>query len=185
MKARCVIQHGNFFDLPNIIEAAHEMGVDRLSFLAVDVSTTAFNRPAPWDQERIARVALSQREISEFEDILESTISLYAADFGNGFIAESPEKLRLLPRYFAALNGDAEFPETFCNAPWVSTVIEASGTVRPCFFHSSLGNIYDKPLKEILNSEQAIDFRRSLDVKTNPICRKCTCSLNLKRTRLL
>lgn len=29
-----------------------------------------------------------------------------------------------------------------CNAPWVSALIETDGTVRPCFFHRSLGNIH-------------------------------------------
>ena len=185
VSARCVIQRANFSDLPNIVEAAHEIDVDEISFLAVDVSSTAFNRPTPWGKERIAQVALNPKEIAEFQQVLEDTISEYAADFRDGFIAESPHKLRRLPRYFAALHGDRDFPEIFCNAPWVSTVVEADGTVRPCFFHRSLGNIHDKPLNEILNSNQAINFRRSLDVKTNPICQKCTCSLNLKATRLV
>ncbi len=177
--ARCVVQRHNYFDLPNIIDAAHDLGLDQISFLAVDVSTTAFNRPTPWDGKRVADVALSPDEVADFERILEQTIEAYADDFAAGFIAESPEKLRRLHRYFAALNGDGDFPETVCNAPWVSAVVEADGTVRPCFFHRALGNIHDQPLDGILNSEDAITFRRQLDVRTNPICRKCVCTLNI------
>lgn len=177
--ARCVIQHGNYFDLPNIIDAAHEIGLDQISFMAVDVSTTAFNRPVPWENERIAEVALNLIEVMEFERILEQTFIRYREDFNTGFIAESPEKLRRLHQYFAALNGTGDFPEIVCNAPWVSTVIEADGTVRPCFFHQTLGNIYEQSLDAILNSEEAITFRRQLDVKTDPICRKCVCTLYL------
>jgi MoaA/NifB/PqqE/SkfB family radical SAM enzyme len=59
VSARCVIQRRNCFALPDIIAAAHEIGVDQISFLAVDVATTAFNRPTPWRNERIADVALS------------------------------------------------------------------------------------------------------------------------------
>jgi MoaA/NifB/PqqE/SkfB family radical SAM enzyme len=92
-------------------------------------------------------------------------------------VAESPARLRRLPRYFKALNGEGQYPENTCNAPWVSTVIEADGTVRPCFFHRSLGNIRDRPLEEILNGDEAIAFRRRLDVRRDPICQKCVCTL--------
>jgi len=51
--------------------------------------------------------------------------------------------------------------------------------VRPCFFHDGLGNIHQQSLTEILNSKEAINFRKSLDMATNPTCIKCVCSLNL------
>lgn len=177
--ARCVVQSRNYADLPNIVKAAHEIGLDQISFLAVDVSTPAFNRPQLWGDDRVDDVALSPNEVAEFEQILEQTVVDYAADFAAGFIAESPDKLRRLHRYFAALNGAGDFPETVCNAPWVSTVVEADGTVRPCFFHESLGNVHEQPLEAILNSDDAVEFRRNLDVKTDPICRKCVCTLHL------
>ncbi len=178
--ARCVIQRRNYLDLPNVIEAAHAIGLDQISFLPVDVSTPAFNRPTPWGNERVAEVALSPNEVAEFERILEQTITYCAEDFTSGFITESPDKLRRLVRYFAALNGEGDFPKTVCNAPWVSTVIEADGTVRPCFFHRPLGNIYQQSLDKILNSADAMAFRRNLDVRKNTICRTCVCALYLR-----
>lgn len=178
---RCVLQRENFFDLPNIIDAAHEIGLDQISFLAADVSTTAFNRPNKWEDNRVTEVALNPQEVMRFRQIVEQVISEYAHDFKSGFIAESPEKIRRLPRYFAALNQDGNFPEPKCNAPWVSTVIESDGTVRPCFFHQPYGNIHDHSLDQILNSEKAITFRRKLDIKSNPICQRCTCSLYLRQ----
>jgi MoaA/NifB/PqqE/SkfB family radical SAM enzyme len=181
ISARCVIQRHNFRDLPNIIEAAHALGLDRLSFLPVDVSSEAFNRPQPWGDERVSDVALSPNETAELAALLEATISRFAQDFASGFIAESPAKLRRLPRYFAALNGQGDFPPTVCNAPWISSVVEADGTVRPCFFHRAIGNIHEAPLSAILNAPEAIAFRRQLDVAADPICRKCVCSLSLGR----
>ena len=86
-----------------------------------------------------------------------------------------------MPRYYAALNGLGEFPATVCNAPWVSSVVEADGTVRPCFFHAPLGNVHDAPLEQILNAPQAVEFRRTLDVKENPICKTCVCTLSMGR----
>jgi Fe-coproporphyrin III synthase len=181
VSARCVVQRANFRDLPRVIDAAHALGLDRISFLAVDVSTTAFNRPRPWEGERVGEVALDAAETVELRGIVEDVIARYADDFASGFIAESPDKLRRVPRYFAALNGDGDFPATVCNAPWVSTVVEADGTVRPCFFHRPLGNIHERPLADIVNAPEAVAFRRGLDVRRDPICRKCVCTLSLGR----
>lgn len=181
VSGRCVLQRGNFRDLPNIVAAAHEIGLNRISFMAADVSSTAFNRPEPWQEPRVAEVALDAAETAEFAAVVEDTIQRYAADFESHYISESPQKLRRLPRYYAALNGSAEFPTTVCNAPWVSSVVEADGTVRPCFFHRSLGNIHDQTLETILNSPEAVAFRRDLDVTANPICKVCVCSLSLGR----
>ncbi len=181
VSARCVLQRTNFRDLPNIIVAAHEIGLKRISFMAVDVSSTAFNRPEPWQEPRVSEVALDRAETDEFAALIEQVIEQSAADFQSHFISESPSKLRGLAQYYAALNGVAEPPTTVCNAPWVSSVVEADGTVRPCFFHAPLGNIHQQPLEEILNSPEAIAFRRDLDVTRDPICKVCVCTLSLGR----
>jgi MoaA/NifB/PqqE/SkfB family radical SAM enzyme len=177
--ARCTLQQKNFADLANIIATAHVLGLDQISFLAADVSSEAFNRAQPWDAPRAAQVALTPEEVTLFSAILEETILGCAADFAGGFIAESAGKLRRLPRYFAALNGQAEFPLNECNAPWVSSVVEADGTVRPCFFHRALGNLRQGSLEEILNSPESVAFRQGLDVHSDPVCKKCVCTLNL------
>jgi len=181
VSARCVLQRTNFRDLPNVIAAAHEIGLNRISFMAADVSSTAFNRPEPWEEPRVSEVALDAAEAAEFAALVEHVIQRHAVDFDSHFISESPQRLRRLPRYYAALNGSGDFPTTVCNAPWVSSVVEADGTVRPCFFHRSLGNIHEQPLEEILNSPDAVAFRRDLDVTTNPICKACVCTLSLGR----
>ena len=177
--ARCVIQRRNFRELGAIIDAAHEIGLDQVSFLSADVSSEAFNRAAPWGDERVADVALSPNEAAEFADIMEEVITTHAIDFTSRFVAEDPDKLRRLVRYYAALNGAGDFPPTRCNAPWVSTVVEADGTVRPCFFHHAIGNVHQQTLGEIVNSPAAIAFRQRLDIATDPICRKCVCTLHL------
>ena len=177
--ARCTLQKSNFADLPNIIAAAHVLGLDQISFLAADVSSEAFNRAQPWDEPRSAQVALTPEDVTRFSAILEEAILGYERDFAGGFIAESPDKLRRLPRYFAALNGQAEFPLNECNAPWMSSVVEADGTLRPCFFHRPLGNLRQGSLEEILNSPESVAFRQGLDVHSDPVCKKCVCTLNL------
>ncbi|MBI4551948.1 MAG: radical SAM protein [Candidatus Latescibacteria bacterium] len=180
--ARCVIQKLNYHDLSGTITAAKDMGLDQVSFLGADISSTAFNRPVPWDEERVRTVALDRTDIVRFKEVLERIIAEHADDFASGFIAESPEKLRRIVAYYAAVLGDEEFPPVSCNAPWVSTVVEADGTVRPCFFHRPLGNIHDAPLETILNSDEAVRFRRKLDVRQDETCHRCVCSLTLRPT---
>ncbi|MFW5905165.1 MAG: SPASM domain-containing protein, partial [bacterium] len=114
--------------------------------------------------------------------VVETTTRLFPSEFSSGFVEESPERMRSLVRHFAALHGRGDFPESHCNAPWVSAVVEADGTVRPCFFHRALGRLSDGPLDQVLNSPEAVRFRRELDVKSNPICRRCVCTLSLGRT---
>jgi MoaA/NifB/PqqE/SkfB family radical SAM enzyme len=109
---------------------------------------------------------------------VEGVIASHAADFETGFIAESPAKLRRLPRYYAAHLGLGDFPSIACNAPWVSAVIEADGAVRPCYFHAPVGNIREKPLRAILRGEMPA-FRANLDVSENVICKKCVCTLRV------
>ncbi len=177
--ARCVVQKANFKDLPNIVDAAKDIGLDQISFLNADVSTDAFNRPNLWEDDKVKEVRLSRDEVDQFKEVIENLINTHSQDFKSGFIAESPEKLRRFYNYYAAFHGLCNFPTVTCNAPWVSAVIEADGSVRPCFFHAKIGNIRDSTLTESLNSSRSISFRKNLDTSTNLICKKCVCSLNL------
>jgi MoaA/NifB/PqqE/SkfB family radical SAM enzyme len=176
---RCVLQRRNYSDILNIVKAARDLGLDRISFLAADVSTSAFNRPVAWNGDRVSEIALDQEDIQLFEGLIRQLVEAHQADINSGFIAESADKLRRLPAYYSAINGHGSFPPNRCNAPWVSAVVEADGTVRPCFFHSAFGNIHDQPVDAILNGSVAISFRKNLDVLRNPVCRKCVCTLHL------
>ncbi|MFQ5613246.1 MAG: radical SAM protein [Anaerolineae bacterium] len=182
ISGRCVIQRLNYADWPHIVDAARDIGLDQISFLAADVSSEAFNRPELWQEDRVEEVGLAEAQLPHLKAVLEALIEDYAADFASGYIAESPDKLRRIYDYYAAFYGLNEFPPVRCNAPWVSTVVEADGTVRPCFFHPAIGNVQETPLIELLNSPAAIEFRQNLDLERDPICRKCVCSLNLRPT---
>ena len=182
VSGRCTVQHANYGSLRATVAAAHEIGLDRISFLAVDVSSEAFNRPDGWPTERAAGVALSASDLPLLAAELDALEAERAADFASGFIAEGPAKLRRrLHQYFAALLGHGAFHPNDCNAPWVSTVIETDGTVRPCFFQPALGNVHAAgSLEAVLNSPEALRWRRGLDTHRDAICRKCVCSLALR-----
>ena len=181
---RCVIQRYNYRDYINIVNAAKEIGLDQISFLAADISTTAFNHLEPWTKERVSEVALSESETSEFEKILESSFATLRDEYEKRYIAESPSKMRRILQYYKAVNGIGEYPRTVCNAPWVSAVIESDGRVMPCFFHKPYGNIYERDFMEIINSPEAVSFRKNLYMDTDPICKKCVCSLKLGITQM-
>jgi Fe-coproporphyrin III synthase len=179
ISARTVIHKINFRSWPAIIESASKIGLDSISFLPADISSHAFNREVLWSDQRQNEILPDKNELPELLSVLETVISTYPVKFENGFIAESPDKLRKIYQYYAALHGLNPFPFKKCNAPWVSAVVEADGTVRPCFFHEALGNIREHPLKNILNSDTAIRFRKELDIATNETCVKCVCYLHL------
>jgi len=176
---RTVIHRLNFWNWIAIIEQAKQMGLNQISFLPADVSSHAFNRQIAWEQPRQNEILLSKNELPELVVVIQQIIDRYRDDINSGFIAESPEKLMDIYHYYAAFYGLNPFPYKRCNAPWVSTVIEADGSVRPCFFHEAMGNIRESSLNDILNSPEAINFRKTLNMKSNVICTKCVCSLNL------
>jgi MoaA/NifB/PqqE/SkfB family radical SAM enzyme len=176
---RSVIHRLNFKKMPALIEAAKEMGLDKISFLPADVSSHAFNREVLWSDIRQNEILIEEQQLSELKLIIEKIITNYPTDFDNGFIAEQPAKLRKIHSYYAAFYGQNAFPYKKCNAPWVSTVVEADGTVRPCFFHPPLGNIHEQTLENILNGELGLKFRKELDMDSDSTCTKCVCYLNL------
>lgn len=182
VSARCTVQRANYRHLRATVAAAHAVRLDRVSFLAADVTSDAFNRPDGWTAERAARVALDADDLPLLSAELDALALEHAADFASGFVAESPEKLRRrLLRYYAALLGRGDFAPNDCNAPWVSSVIEADGTVRPCFFQPPLGNVHAAgSLDAVLNSPEAVAWRRGLDTRRDAICRRCVCTLSLR-----
>jgi MoaA/NifB/PqqE/SkfB family radical SAM enzyme len=177
--ARTVIHRINFRQWPAIIKAAKAMGIDGISFLPADVSSHAFNRQTAWAEPRQHDILIQQNELPELLAVIRELFERHVDDFESGYIAESTDKIYDIYQYYAAFYGLNAFPFKKCNAPWVSTVVEADGSVRPCFFHDTIGNIRDTSLSDILNSPGAMNFRKELDMATNSTCVKCVCTLNL------
>ena len=175
VRARCTVQKANRNSLRAVVESAKQIGLASISFLAADLTSGAFNRPDGWSADRSGRVALTARETDELEAEIEHLIA--GQEGQPSFVVESPAKLGKIVQHFRAHLGEASEIAPRCNAPWVSAVIEASGDVRPCFFHPVLGNIHRQPLPEIINGAGALQFRANLDIASNPTCRQCVCSL--------
>jgi Fe-coproporphyrin III synthase len=179
VSARTVIHKYNFRQWPQIIDAAKDMELDRISFLPADVSSHAFNREILWNKERQEEVLIEAKDLSLLEEIIEYIISTYKENTHRSFIAESEDRLRKIGSYYKAAHSQHAFPSKKCNAPWVSAVIEADGNVKPCFFYPSFGNIREQELPDILNGEPMLNFRKKLDIEKDETCRRCVCYLNL------
>lgn len=179
--ARCTVQNRNFRHLRATIETAKQLRLNSVSFLAADLTSEAFNRPQSWSKERQAHVALDAADLTALADEIEKLIYDHENEIRSGFVPENEGKLRRIVLHFRA-QLDQSYPiSPHCNAPWVSAVVEADGTVRPCFFHPPVGNILHGPLHEVINGPEALAFRRALSVTANPICRRCVCPLYLPR----
>jgi MoaA/NifB/PqqE/SkfB family radical SAM enzyme len=176
---RCVLQRYNYLYLDQIIVSARELQLHQISFLPADVSTAAFNHIADKEKERVHDIALTLEEGRNFQRIVEESIGKFEGEYISRFIAESPEKMRKIPLYYMVLAGEGVFESPPCNAPWVSAVLESDGRLMPCFFHKEYGNVNGSDFEAVLNSKEAIEFRKKLRVKSNEICRKCVCSLKL------
>jgi Fe-coproporphyrin III synthase len=178
---RTTVQKANHRHLRETVDAARALGLDSISFLAADLTSEAFNRPLIWPGERQSEIGLNHEETKTLEEEIEQLILEYEAGINHKYIVESAAKLRKIPRRFLEHLGYLSPQAPICNAPWVSAVVEVDGSVRPCFFHRTIGNITSSTLEEVINGDAAQTFRQSLDMENNATCQRCVCSLNYRQ----
>ena len=182
ISGRCTVQKRNIRHLCRTVDAAHELGLEKISFLAVSDDRSQFWQKAqPGEPEDIIP---NIADISALENELDLLAKDYADDYKSSFIAESPEKHKhRLHQYFLGLHGLGEFFPTHCNAPWFSAIIESNGDVRTCFFTDVVGNVFNGGgLKNVINSEKAQNLRTSIEGKAIRQCVKCVSTLNYKES---
>jgi MoaA/NifB/PqqE/SkfB family radical SAM enzyme len=179
--ARSVLQKSNYAVVRDTIRAVHAIGVDRVSFLAADVTSTAFNRAEPWPAERQQEITLSRDDLPLYAAAINQVTASCSDHIASGFLQGGVAALWRIYDQYAAAAGASEPPRVRCNAPWVSAVFEPGGSVRPCFFQPAYPDS-DGDLETIINSPGAIEFRRGLNVRADPTCRRCVCSLSLSLT---
>lgn len=172
---RVTLQRANYRELPAFVELAHELGVNYISFLAVDIANPhAFGRTEDFSSD----LALGVDDLPVFGDLIAQLEVRGAADFASGFIAESPAKLRRLQQYFAAVMGRAPYPAVRCNAPELSAVVGVKGAVQPCFFIAGPAQAAnDSDLESVLNQPAMVRLRDSIRAGERPECVGCVCSL--------
>ena len=173
---RCTVQSLNCASLIDTVHAARDMGLSSLSFLAVDVHSTAFNHVNGLTVLRQSGLVVSIEQLPVLASQIEMIID---QGYSGGFVLESPVKLRRIMHHFRCHWNMGNYVAPPCNAPWTAAVVEADGSVRPCFFHPPIGSIRSgDTLVSILNGPPAVRFRSALDVRSDRICQRCVCSLD-------
>jgi MoaA/NifB/PqqE/SkfB family radical SAM enzyme len=179
ISGRSVLQRANFRHWSAIVDTARSIGLHSISFLPADTGSSAFNRPEPWTEARADGVAIPEEEWPQLEAAYKELLWAQEAAIKSRFILESPEKLAAIVTYYKALQGKVDFPVKSCNAPWVSAVVEADGSVRPCFFLDAYGSLRDQSFESLVNSREAQDLRRQWQANAPDACTRCVCSLHL------
>ena len=179
--ARSTVQSANFQLLRETVASAKVLTCDSISFLAVDTTSQAFNRELIWPGEFGSQIGLTSAQVSLLEEEIELLITCNKDDIRDRYILEGPDKLRRIAHYFRGCLGEMPLISPICNAPWVSTVVEVDGAIRPCFFHGKVTTTVGQSLKDAVNSQAARRFRETLDIAHNPICQRCVCSLNYQQ----
>jgi Fe-coproporphyrin III synthase len=181
INCRTTVQKANHRHLRKTVDAARALSLDSISFLAADLTSQAFNRPLIWPGEKQSEIGLNVEEVVTLEEEIEQLILEYDRGIHHKYIVEPPAKLRKIARRFREHLGQFSPQAPICNAPWFSAVVEVDGSVRPCFFHRTIGNITSSTLEEVVNGDAAQKFRQSLDIESNTICQRCVCSLNYRQ----
>jgi Fe-coproporphyrin III synthase len=179
---RVTVQRANFRQLPSFVAMAKDLGARQVSFLAVDVANPhAFGR----SDDFTADLALRPEDLPVLDELLRSMERDFEEDFRSAFIAESPQKLRRILQYFAAIHGSGEFPEVRCNAPEFSAVIGPTGQVQPCFFISGPADArlntgageFEMDLANTLNGKKMAAIRGDIRDGKRSECKTCVCSM--------
>lgn len=176
--ARSVVQRANCRVLAATIQAVRDAGFDEISFLAADLTSSAFNRPEPWPADRVAEVAVPAGELPALASAIAAAEVHCATAFQDGFVAGGVASLRRIHAYYTAVAGLGPFPMVRCNAPWISAVLAPDGVVRPCFFQPPYEGVAGD-LDATINAPSAVAFRQGLDVARDRTCQRCVCSLHL------
>lgn len=169
---RTTVQRSNYRELPDMVRLTRSWGAMQHSFLAVDVLThAAFARADDFDRS----MTLAADDLDPFDRVLDEIERDFSAEYASGYIAESPQKMRRLRNYFAAVLGLEKFPYVRCNAPRFSAVIETDGTLRPCYFLPSWGKLNGTSLHDALNAPEAINLRAQQRRSEREECGRCVC----------
>ncbi len=172
---RVTVQRDNYLQLRQFVLLAKQLHVREISFLAADVANPhVFGRGPTFT----ANVALCPEDLPVLDQILRAMVTDCAEDFASGFIAEKPEKLRRIWQYYAAICGHGTYPPVRCNAPEFSTVIEADGQIRPCFFISGPKEVgVGGKLGVRLNAGGMTALRSEIRSGLRSECATCVCSM--------
>jgi len=169
---RSVISSRNAALLDQTVAAARSLGLDGVSFLAADSTSEAFGG------DPASREFLRPNE-TDVAAMLAAISRLDSSGDLAGFVVEDARKLTWMAADFLARAGSRAAPP--CDAPEWSSVVEADGGLRPCFFQPKTGAVGPGlSLSSARRSQGYANALRNLGPK-NPTCAACVCPKQISR----
>lgn len=169
IRIRCVIQKDNYKSIPDIIKLTTRLGVDKLSFLPVDIhSIESFSRKNK--KSSGSNLILNYREVSEFEKIIKGILdSKKVAEV----LINQGKDLKKIYNYYFSISKKLKFPPIKCNVPSFSLAIDNKLDVYACFFGKKIANIREMGgIEKIFGSKRLADLRKN-SLRKKLQCRKC------------
>lgn len=183
-----VVMRSNFREIPALLDLAHELDIQRISFQTMLLDDRNLARE-PWLGEE---VICAPDEVAELRGVLQEAASygrdhrmdLVWSGFRDLFSAHGmdaaflgEEDSTLTPDRPGRVTeaGDIPMPEFVapevpllpkgaadtrtCSNPWYTMFVTENGDVSICFLSEPVGNLYQTPLVEIWNSPAAVAKR--------------------------
>lgn len=165
MTGRSVVSEDTAPRMEETVESARALGLDAISFLPIDVTSSAFggdpkSRLALWpspEANEALRAAIRTMEVR--------------GELGR-FVVEDFTKLMAMSARFSEGAVSAAAPR--CDAPEWSSVVEADGAVRPCFFQPGIARAGGSSLGAVRRSGAYADALRTLG-RGDETCARCVC----------
>jgi MoaA/NifB/PqqE/SkfB family radical SAM enzyme len=165
--ARSTLSARNLHEFAAIVETARGLGFDHVSFLPLDAASSAFGARPQQRAPLVPSVTQIGSLLAEIERLDRQ------GAFADGYVLESAEKLRRLAGHLRASAGEQAFVRPECDAPWWSSVVDADGSLRPCFFHDPVGDVRAGLVATRGGGEYAASLRAIRG--RNPVCDRCVC----------
>lgn len=173
---KITIQKANFRDLPDWFRLAAELGADGAALAVPDLASDAFLQAGADRTEPAGRVFLSDAEAGEFARVADRVLARYGDLLAAGFVVEG--NLPAFVDYFRRIAAsDAPVPAAprvrDCRMARTRLVVNADGSIRPCFFLPPLGHIRDAGADDVFVSEPFRAFRRGFSSRSLRTCSSC------------
>ncbi|MFZ1286968.1 MAG: radical SAM protein [Candidatus Phosphoribacter sp.] len=171
IRLRTMVLPENVDSLPGIVRLAIALKVNRISFLAEDVSSTiALGRDVliagSSGRSEMDRAVVATNLESQIETI--RAMKVTEAD-RQVLVTGLSDLERVLDIY------SGRFQRTRCNAGLRSCVVDADGSVGPCFFIEASGSLIDASLGSVLTSVGHARVVESILDGSRRECQDCVC----------
>jgi len=167
IRLRSMILEENIDELSEIVKLAIKLDVNKISFLLVDTdSEHGFGRNFDKrDSKNISKNKIQPEKLKKQIMQIQELKTKENEKFINSILDNLKELIQFLEK------GESVYKS--CNAPLNSIVIDSLGNVLPCFFKEAVGNIKEKDILDILNSNEYVEIHKERTIRNCIECKKC------------